>query len=556
MSPQRDDLAGVFRRHRGRLLLSALLVLATMLAGIGLLGLSGGFLAAAALAGMAGGVAGFNFFSPSAGIRALTFARILSRYGEKLIGHDATLRIARDLRVWFFRRALPLAPGRLPARRIGELMARLMSDIGEIDGLSVRALAPLAGLLGTGVAGVAAAASIHGPAALLIAAIGLAIGVLVPWQVARDGQERERARAAQRTALRTAAFEGLEGAADLRAMQAEPDWIARVERAAGQLARGDRRLRRRLVAGSALHLACGGAGLLAMLYLALSAAERGLIAPEMAAALVFLMLALLDVWAGAGLAWQALQSGRVAARRLQAIVQPPAGVADPARPIAPPARGEIRFEKVRFAWPGSRRVLLDGLDLCVMPGERIAISGDSGCGKTTLSALLLRLWDPFEGRVSYGGVDLRAMVQAEWHRRIAWLPQNAPVFAGSLRENLAIGDPQADEAAMWRVLEQVRLREWAQRQGGLDTWVGENGTTMSAGQARRLALARALLREAPVLLLDEPTEGLDVDTAHAMLLDLVQALGERTLVMISHDELPEGVVHRRYRMQDGALRAL
>ncbi|MFT4247335.1 MAG: ABC transporter transmembrane domain-containing protein, partial [Pseudomonas sp.] len=253
MTGSRDDLAGVFRHHRRQLLLAALLVLATMLAGIGLLGLSGGFLTAAALAGTAGGAAGFNFFSPSAGIRALTFARIASRYGEKLVGHDATLRIARDLRVWFFRRALPLAPGRLSASRIGELMARLMSDIGEVDGLTVRALAPLAALLGIGVAGILAAAAIHPPAALLVAATGLAIGVLVPWQVARGAREREQARAARRTELRALAFEGLEGAAELRAVQAEADWIARVDRAAAQLAQGDRSQRRRLVAGGALH---------------------------------------------------------------------------------------------------------------------------------------------------------------------------------------------------------------------------------------------------------------------------------------------------------------
>lgn len=553
MKERRDELACVFRRHRGRLALSALLVLATMLAGVGLLGLSGGFLVAAALAGVAGGQAGFNFFSPSAGIRALTFARIASRYGEKLVGHDATLRIARDLRVWFFRRALPLAPGRLSASRIGELMARLMSDIGEVDGLAVRALAPLAALLGVGLLGIAAAAAIHVPAAIAIAATGLTIGVLVPWQVARGAQARERMRAARRTALRTAAFEGMEGAADLHALQAEPDWIARVDRAAEQVALGDRLQRRRLVAGTALHLACGGAGLLAMLYIALSAAERGAVAPEMAAALVFLMLGLLDVWAGAGLAWQALQSGRVAARRLQAIVDQPAGTGDPVRPVSPPARGELRFEDVHFAWPGSGRKVLDGLHLRIAPGERIAIGGDSGCGKTTLSSLLLRLWDPMQGQVSYGGIDLRAMAQAEWHRRIAWLPQNAPVFAGSLRANLLIGDPHADDAALWRALRQVRLHDWAQAQGGLDTWVGENGATLSAGQARRLALARALLRDAPVLLLDEPTEGLDVDTAHAMLLDLAQALDGRTLVMISHDDLPDGVVHRRYRLQGGRL---
>ncbi|MBB5879104.1 ATP-binding cassette subfamily C protein CydC [Xanthomonas arboricola] len=557
MNPaQPDRLRTVFRRHAWRLLLSALLVLVTMLAGVGLLGLSGSFLTAAALAGVAGMGTGFNFFSPSAGIRALTFARIFSRYGEKLIGHDATLRIARDLRVWFFRRALPLAPGRLSATRTGDLLARLMSDIGEVDGVSVRALAPLSALLGIWLAGVVAAALIHPPAGLLLVVLGVVIGGVVPWQVARGGAQREQLRARQRTALRTQAFEGLEGAADLAAVDAQGAWLHQVDAAAAAVVDGDRLQRRRLIGGNLLHAICGGLGLAGMLWLALGAAERGSIAADMAAGLVFLTMALLEVWAGAGLALQALQSARVAARRLQSIVDQAPSVLDPPQPVEVPRSGTLQLDQVGFAWPGSARPVLQALDLTLAPGERIAISGDSGSGKSTLSAVLLRLWDPQAGQVRYAGIDLRHVAQTHWHRRIAWLPQNAPVFAGTVRENLIIGDADASDAAMWSVLDQVRLREWATAQNGLDTWVGENGATLSAGQARRLALARALLRDAAILLLDEPTDGLDVDTAHALLLDLSAALGERSLVMITHDSVPEGVVQRRYRMRAGALEPL
>jgi ATP-binding cassette subfamily C protein CydC len=552
--PREDSLRGVFTRHRSRLLLTVLLLWTTMLAGTALLGLSGGFLTAAALAGAAGLGSGFNFFSPSAGIRGLTMARIVSRYFEKLVGHDVTLRIARDLRVWFFRRALPLAPARLAGIRTGELLARLMSDIGEVDGLLVRAIGPLLALAGISLVAVGSAALIYPPAALLLAVLALLIGLGVPWLTVRGAGGQERDRALHRGQLRTQAFEGLEGAADLTALQAREHWNLRVLVAAKQLRSRDRRRRWRLVAGNALHGLCAAAGLVAMLWVALHGFERGAIDAALAAALVFLTVALLELWAGVGLAWQSWLSGRVAAGRLEAIVDQPAGVQETSAPVALPAQAAtLRLEQVGFRWPGQARALLDGVALTLEPGDRIAIRGDSGSGKTTLSSLLLRLWDPDSGRVLYGEQDIRSLAQADWHRQIAWLPQHAPVFAGSVADNLRLGDPQADDARLWQVLVDVRLRDWAERIGGLNAWVGENGATMSAGQARRLALARALLRGAPLLLLDEPTEGLDVDTAHALLHDMVAALGGRSLVMITHDALPEGIVHRSYRLNDGSL---
>jgi len=556
MSLHRDDsLKQVFTRHRGRLLLTVLLLWTTMLAGTALLGLSGGFLTAAALAGAAGLGSGFNFFSPSAGIRGLTMARIVSRYFEKLVGHDVTLRIARDLRVWFFRRALPLAPARLAGIRTGELLARLMSDIGEVDGLLVRAIGPLLALGGVSLVAVLSAGLIYPPAALLLAVLALAIGVGVPWLTVRGAGGQERDRALHRAQLRTQAFEGLEGAADLTALHAREDWNLRVLVAAKQLRSRDRRRRWRLVGGNALHGLCASVGLVGMLWVALRGFERGAIDAALAAALVFLTVALIELWAGIGLAWQSWLSGRVAAARLESIVDQPPGVQDAAAPVALSSQAStLQLEQVAFRWPGQARALLEGVQLNVAPGDRIAIRGDSGSGKTTLSALLLRLWDPDEGRVLYGGQDIRNVAQDAWHKQIAWLPQSAPVFAGSIADNLRLGDAQATDERLWQVLADVRLQTWAAQIGGLGAWVGENGATMSAGQARRLALARALLRGSPILLLDEPTEGLDVDTAHALLHDMVAALGGRSLVMITHDELPEGIVHRSYRLHDGRLR--
>jgi ATP-binding cassette subfamily C protein CydC len=592
------DLTSLLRRHRWRVCAAVLLLLTTAIAGVALLGLSGGFLTATALAGALGVGSSFNFFSPSAGIRALTLVRIVSRYAEKLLGHATMLRIARDLRVWFFARALPLAPNQLGGQRMGDLLARVMSDIGELDGLLVRAWGPLLALgLLMGVA-VFAAGCLFAPAAALLALLCVAIGWLLPRWAMRHAAAAELLRARQRAELRATAHEGLEGLADLTAMHAGADWAARVQSAASRVADGDRARRQRSLSAHGLHGAAASLGLVAMLALALWAQGAGRISAPHAAALVFITVGVLEVTAGMGLAWQALQAGRAALRRLREVSDQAPAVQDAAQPRAMPdavrqASGESRESRessesggpcglpspapaqmidsgstaatpsvdrrnvlelagVVFGHAGQRSVL-QGVDLRVGPGERVAIRGDSGAGKSTLSELVLRLWEPEAGRVSWCGVDLRELRQADWQSRIAWLPQGAPVFAGTVADNLRLGDPQASEAALWQVLRQVQLADWAAQAQGLATWVGENGATLSAGQARRLALARALLRQAPLMLLDEPTEGLDVDTAAAVMRDLAAALGPRSLIVITHAALPPGVVQRELWLRDGRL---
>jgi ATP-binding cassette subfamily C protein CydC len=318
----------------------------------------------------------------------------------------------------------------------------------------------------------------------------------------------------------------------------------------------DRTRRRRLLWGQGLHGMLAGLGLVAMLGLALAGVQAGRVTAPHAAGVVFLTVATLELLAGVGLAWQSLHAARAAAARLRELTAQQPAVADATRDGAdaaasrPPA--ELVLHQVAFGRPGQPRVLR-GVDLRLAPGERIAIRGDSGCGKSTLSELVLRLWDPDEGRITWGGTDLRDMQQADWHAHIAWLPQGAPVFAGTVADNLRLGDPLAGDERLWQVLRDVKLAEWAERAEGLQTWVGENGATLSAGQARRLALARALLRPAPLMLLDEPTEGLDVDTADAVMRDLAAALGGRSLIVITHAPLPEGVVQRALWLRDGRL---
>jgi len=255
------------------------------------------------------------------------------------------------------------------------------------------------------------------------------------------------------------------------------------------------------------------------------------------------------------LARGAARTGAAAAasRRLRAIEDARPSIVDPPTPKALAPRATLELRDVRYRHH-PQQPLLEGVSLAIAPGQRVVLQGASGSGKSTLLSLLVRLRDPDSGSLRWGGVELREAQLAELRRRIVWLPQDPPVFLGTVRDNLRIGNPHADDGALWNVLREAGLeREVRAMPGGLDQWLGEGGRTLSAGQARRLCLARVLLSDAALVVLDEPTEGLDPDAERAFFLDLPRILRGRGLLLATHAEVPPGVADARWRLQAGRL---
>ncbi len=527
--------APLFARLKGAMLLTLLLSLVTLAAGIGLLGLSGWFLTAAALSTL-GSV--FNIFAPSAGVRGLSFIRILARYGEKLSGHDMTLRLLSDLRAWLFARLFPLVP---LARRFGrgDLVSRLLADVEALDTLFLVALGPISTAVLAGAAMTVVLALLLPGAAAIYAVLFFSAVLLVPVGLVLASRRAGAEVVAAGAALRQAVLDGIDGHQDLVLFGARDAAVASSDTAARRLSAARRRLgRNAALAGALVQILAGGA-LVGALLVGFVALEAQQIDGPLLAGLLLAIIASFEASAMLVRSATRLAGAAAAADRLQAIATSAPGIAEPASALPVPPGGEIRLEAVRFGYDDPAHPVIDALSLAIRSGECVAIIGPSGAGKSTIAQLLLRLVDPDAGVVRLNGADLRDVAGAELRRRIALMTQDAPVFLDTVRANLRIGRDGADDAALWQVLEAVQLADFVKAlPGQLDAVVGEAGRTLSAGQARRICLARTLLSQADVIVFDEPTSGLDFDAESAFLAELPALTRGRTAIVITHAVVP------------------
>ncbi|WBV45102.1 amino acid ABC transporter ATP-binding/permease protein [Pseudoroseomonas cervicalis] len=536
----RPVLSLFWRAQRGRLLLGAALAGLTLLAAVALLGLSGWFITATALAGLsATGAIGFDVFRPGAGIRALALLRTGGRYGERLVTHDATLAVLAALRERLFRGWAAPGAARSLLARPARLLFRLTADVDALDGLYLRILVPLAGLLAVALGSGLALGLLH-PAlgaglALLLLASGLGLAALAVREAARPA--RRRAHAAE--ALRARSIDLLSGQAELLLAGRLPARHEAVLEAERRLAAAEDALHRvETRAGFGFSLAALAALTGTLLAAGALVEVEAITAPQAA-------LAVLVAFAAAepfgALRRGAVEAGRtlLAARRLAPRLAPVAGA--PSLPL-PPAGLALRLEGVTAGHDGAAAPVLRGVSLMLAEGERVAVIGASGAGKSTLLALLAGEAAPWQGEVAAQPATL--------------LTQRTELFQDSLRGNLLLAAPQADTARLWQALEDAGLAEHvAGLPGGLETRLGEGGAGLSGGQSRRLTLARLLLRDAPLWLLDEPTEGLDAALARDVLARLAARACGRSLLIATHLRREAELADRLLLLEGGRIAA-
>ena len=474
-------------------------------------------------------------------VRFLGLARPVARYADRLASHDLALRALGRIRARVYERIEPLAPGRLEAYRRGDLLARMVGDVDTLQGLYVRALLPGAVALVVGAACILVAALILPAAAAILAGGLLVAGVPLPWLSARLARAVGRRQAVARGTLTAELVELLRGAPELVVFGQEERTLARVRELDVALARLGRRDALVAGLGDALTILVAGLTVTGVLAVAVSATAAGSLDPVLVATLALLALASFDAVTPLAPAARELSSTLASGRRVLEVLDRAPAVREPELPVpAPPRRAPVRLEGVTARYDPVEEPVLRDLDLELAPGRKVALVGPSGAGKTTVTRLLLRFLDPERGRVTIGGRDVREYAQADVRRHFAIAGQESYLFDSTIRENLRLARPEATDAELWAVLLLARLDAWvASLPGGLDARVGEEGSRLSGGQRQRLTLARALLTEAPVLVLDEPTAHLDPETATAVMDDVLAAAAGRTVLLITHR--PEGL---------------
>jgi thiol reductant ABC exporter CydC subunit len=514
-----------------RVMLASLLGAAAIGAGIGLLATAGWLISRAAQhpqeTALALGIVAVQFFGLSKG---------LFRYGQRLVGHDAALRALADLRVRVYERLESLAPAGLTAFRSGDLMARFVGDVDSLQDLLIRVIPPFAIAALVGLTTVALIWSIL-PAAGLILLIALVLAAIaLPLLTGLLARRSEATQARARGELTAAVVDLVCGAPELIAYRAADRKLDDALAIDARLGRIARKCGRTAGIGQGLATLLPALAMVGCLLVGVSAVHAGRLDEVLLAVIAIVPLAAFELATGLPTASQTLQKLRPSLGRVGEVLEADPVVVEPADPSPiPHGPHSLQLRGLRCRYGDDGPWVLDGIDLDLAPGRRVAVVGRSGAGKSTLANVLLRLVPYQGGSAALDGVELSDLDGDACRRVIGLISQDAHIFNTTVEANLMLARRDATGDQLRRALEDARLLEWTDElPGGLRTEVGEYGGRISGGERQRLAAARALLADFPVLVLDEPGEHLDTDTADAIVADVLGAAPSQGILLITH----------------------
>ena len=522
------------KHARATLVLGVFLMICGLAASISLLTLSGWFLAATAIAG-AGAL--FNYFYPSASIRGLAIGRTVARYVEKIVTHDATVRVLAKLRVQVFSRIIPLSPAVLNRYRNSDLLNRLVADVDTLDSLYLRLLAPFISATTIILMMTIGLCFISVPLALFMGITLLVLLFFIPTIFYRLGTTFGAQLTHSRSSYRMQFVEFIQAQAELLLFNAEKQLKTRLNQTERQWQDYQRQESNLSGFSTALLLFANGAMLALVLWFG-AEIDFGSDTYDAAFLALFALAALacFEILLPLGAAFLHIGQVIASAERISEILdQPPQVKFAGTQSAVSFSDVLIELKDVHFFYPERPNVALNDVNLSIKTGEKVAILGKTGSGKSTLLQLLVRNYDPNKGHILLANQPIEDYTEQTLREQICFLTQRVHTFSDTLRNNLQIAaKTKISDERMIEVLNQVGLSKLLEQENGLELWLGEGGRPLSGGEQRRLGLARILLNDAPILLLDEPTEGLDRKTERRILHLILQHCQQKTLIMVTH----------------------
>ena len=524
----------LFKFAKLPLFLGLVLMITGLASSIGLLTTSGWFLAATAIAGLG---TLFNFFYPSASVRGLAIGRTLFRYFEKLVTHDATFRILAKLRVQVFEKIIPLSPGVLNRYRNSDLLNRLVSDVDTLDSLYLRLIAPFITAIFVILAMCIGLSFVNAPLALGLGASLLLLVFVIPTVFYQLGKKFGDKLVHSRALYRTQFLEFIQAQAELLLFNAEDKLKDNMAKTEANWQADQQKEANLSGFSTALSLFLNGLIIAAMLWFS-SQAEFGNDEYRMAfiALFTFAALASFEILMPLGSAFLHIGQVIASAERVTDIIeQQPLVTFNGKAEFDQNATTLIETKDLSFTYPERQNRALENLNLTIQKGQKVAILGKTGSGKSTLLQLLVRNYDANQGELFLAGKPIADYAEDTLRSQFCFLTQRVHVFSDTLRQNLQFASAvNISDEKMIEVLNQVGLGKLLEQEQGLDIWLGDGGRPLSGGEQRRLGLARILLNDAPILLLDEPTEGLDRETERQILRLILAHAENKTLIMVTH----------------------
>lgn len=524
----------LFKFAKLPLFLGLVLMITGLASSIGLLTTSGWFLAATAIAGLG---TLFNFFYPSASVRGLAIGRTLFRYFEKLVTHDATFRILAKLRVQVFEKIIPLSPAVLNRYRNSDLLNRLVSDVDTLDSLYLRLIAPFITAIFVILAMCIGLSFVNAPLALGLGLSLLLLVFVIPTIFYQLGKKFGDKLVHSRALYRTQFLEFIQAQAELLLFNAEDKLKDNMAKTEANWQADQQKEANLSGFSTALSLFLNGLIIAAMLWFS-SQAEFGNDEYRMAfiALFTFAALASFEILMPLGSAFLHIGQVIASAERVTDIIeQQPLVTFNGKAEFDQNATTLIETKDLSFTYPERQNRALENLNLTIQKGQKVAILGKTGSGKSTLLQLLVRNYDANQGELFLAGKPIVDYAEDTLRSQFCFLTQRVHVFSDTLRQNLQFASAvNISDEKMIEVLNQVGLGKLLEKEQGLDIWLGDGGRPLSGGEQRRLGLARILLNDAPILLLDEPTEGLDRETERQILRLILAHAENKTLIMVTH----------------------